>query len=203
MSNVVEQRRPVLIADYLRREIAAETKSEFEDGDIIGMAGATVDHSRVQMNAARAIGNALSGKPCQVHGSDLRLRIPNRPRYRYPDLMMICGKPQLDADDTSGMSVTNPRVVIEILSPTHEVRDRGIKFDDYRSIESLEEYILISQSHARIESFKRQPDGDWKIQALQGIDAIFNMESLGISLPLRDVYAGVELPPADPYGANG
>lgn len=185
----------MLIAEYLEQEFHALTKSEFEDGKLIDMAGATYAHSTIQANLLRHIGNALAGRPCQVHGSDMKVSTRKRPRYRYPDLFILCGAPEFDPRDPRKMTVTNPRVLIEILSPTSEYRDRGIKFDDYRSLESFEEYILVSQDQARWESFRKHEDGRWTISAVEGVDAVAAVVCMGIELSMKDIYANLTLPP--------
>jgi Uma2 family endonuclease len=195
MTQSLPQPRPMLIAEYLEREFHAETRSEFEDGELVDMAGVTEAHVLINMNLIRVIGNQLHGSPCRVYGIDFRLRIKRRPRYRYPDLMIICGKTEFDPQDPRSMSATNPRVLIEILSPTSETRDRGIKFDDYRSLESFEEYILVSQESARWESFRRREDGLWTIAAVEGVQSVAKIACMDLELQMSDIYANVTLPP--------
>ena len=190
--------RPMLIAEYLEREFLAQTKSEFWDGELISMAGASEPHSRIQMNIVGLVLSKLQGTPCRLYGSDLRVRLQNRPRYRYPDLMILCGKPEFDEADARKMSVINPRVIVEILSESTESEDRGRKFDDYRSIPSFEEYVMVAQDSGRVESWWRQPDGNWKISVWIGLETAARIESLAIELPMKRVYEDVELPSTPP-----
>jgi Uma2 family endonuclease len=139
------------IAEYIRRERDALDKHEYRDGQILLMAGGTADHSLIVANAIREIGNRLKGKPCHVYDSNLRVRIPRTILYTYPDATILCGPRQLDPDDPSGETVTNARVIVEVLSPSTEAYDRGEKFDRYRQLDSLEEYVLISQATPRLE----------------------------------------------------
>lgn len=188
----------MLIAEYLEREFRARTKSEFVDGELLDMAGVREPHALIVGNAFWMIRSVLDGTPCRVYSTDLRVRIKHKPRYRYPDVFVICGKTEFDADDSRQMSVTNPRVIVEVISDSTESEDRGRKFHDYRSIDSFEEYLLVSQTEARVESFRRQPDGDWKITTWDGLDAVARIDTLGIDLPLMKLYDHVELPAKPP-----
>jgi len=194
MSDTIQQPRQMLMKEYLEREFLAETKSEFVDGELIDMAGVREPHVLVVSNLVAAIHTKLKGKPCRVYSTDLRVRIKRRPRYRYPDVFIICGKTEFDENDSRQMSVTNPRVIIEVLSDSTEKEDRGRKFNDYRSLDSFEEYVLIEQAQASVEWFRRQPDGDWSIGFVEGLDAVFTLGSLGLELPLKGIYANVDLP---------
>lgn len=160
------------------------------------MAGATIRHELVVANAIRAVGNRLVGKPCQVYGSNLRIRIPRTVLYTYPDASVICGRAEMDSDDSAGETVTNPRVIVEVLSGSTETYDRGEKFDRYRLLDSLQEYVLISQDLARIDTYFRQEGGTWLFAPAVDVSAVARLRSLEIDLPLAEVYAGVALPPA-------
>ena len=143
------------------------------------------------------IDGALKGNPSRIHESNVRVRIPRTPRYVYPDAAIVCGAPQFDPQDTRPMTLTNPRVIIEVLSPSTEAYDRGDKFTAYRGLESLEEYVLVSQGTALIESFYRQADGTWSFAVFAGLQGAAKLRSLGIEVPMADVYAGVEWPIAE------
>jgi Uma2 family endonuclease len=184
----------MLIAEYLEREFHAPTRSEFVDGELLDMAGAREPHILIVGNTLWLIRSALEGKPCRVYSTELRVRIKHRPRYRYPDLAILCSPTEFDESDARKMSVTNPRVIIEVLSDSTEREDRGRKFHDYRSIDSFEEYLLISQDEPRVESFRKQPDGDWKITTWDGRDSVARIDSLAIDLPLKKVYEHITLP---------
>lgn len=179
------------LSEYLRYEQEAVDRHEYRDGEIIAMAGGTYCHSLIVANVIRELGNALKGKPCRVLESNLRVRSPRVPLYSYPDANIVCGEPQFDANDPSGQTITNPRVLIEVLSPSTEAYDRGAKFNGYRQLESLEEYILIGQDAPRIESFFRQSDSSWLFTPVNGLDAMVRLKSLGLELPLAEIYSGV------------
>ena len=185
------------VDEYLRMERDSLEKHEFHDGEILAMAGNTPDHSLIASNLIREIGIRLKGKSCRVYESNLRLRAGRSQRYVYPDLSVICGPVQFDPLDTKQETATNPRVLVEILSPTTEAYDRGEKFDRYREIASLEEYILVWQHAPRVELFRRQADGTWTFSAAVGTDSTIKF-ALGIELPLSDVYDGITFPPAPP-----
>ena len=122
------------------------------------------------------------------------IRIPNRPRYVYPDASIICGPLQLDPQDNQRQTILNPRVIIEILSPSTEGYDRGGKFAQYREIASFEEYILVSQTTPNVESLLRQPNGDWSILNFTGLEATAKIRCLQLEIPLSEIYAGIEWP---------
>lgn len=186
------------LEEYLRFEEQSMEKHEYRGGEVVLMAGGTPDHSLIVMNVGGELRNHLKGKPCRVYDSNLRIRIPRTAILAYPDLSIICGPRAIDPDDKLGQSVTNPRVIIEVLSPTTEAFDRGEKFSHYRNLDSLEEYILISQSTYSVESFLRQPEGHWLMTPISGLDAILHIRSLDIHLPLTEIYAGIEPPAPTP-----
>lgn len=195
MGSPVERHR-CSVAEYLRREREALDKHEYRDGEILLMAGGTVHHSRIQANIIGELYARLKGKPCAVHESNLRVRIPRTVLYTYPDVSIICGQPEFDPNDPSGETVTNPRVIVEVLSESTEAYDRGEKFGRYLQLDSLEEYVLVTQTAPRIETFWRQAEGTWLFTAFSGLEAAAKLRCLGIELPLADVYAGIEFPPA-------
>jgi Uma2 family endonuclease len=179
--------------EYLCMEEAAETKHEFWYGTIIDMAGATVDHVEINANLIRHLGNALQGKHCRAYGSDLRVRINESGNYCYPDLTVVCGPVEYAHPDRR-TTIVNPQVIIEVASPSTQTRDLGEKFDDYRQIESLKEYFLVSQNRARVQSLYRQVDGVWAFgPSYTQRNQLIDFRSLGVQIPLADVYAGVEL----------
>ena len=158
------------------------------------MAGGTSEHAAIAMNLGIEIGTRLKGGPCKVFGSDLSVRISRSGNYCYPDLMVVCGAIEYAWPDRR-TTILNPRVVIEVTSPSSEAGDRCEKFSDYRHLDSLEEYVLVSQERMQLETFHRQPDGLWVIGPTvtdPGQSAKFR--SLKIEIPVSDIYAGLELP---------
>src|SRR5262249_49348713 len=157
-------------------ERAAEFKSEFFDGEIFAMAGGTLRHSLIATNLAAEFRNRLKGGPCVPFNSDLRIKIATTGLFTYPDLSVICGPPEFvpGTDDT----VLNPTVLVEVLSDSTEAYDRGKKFEHYRQIEALREYLLVSQKEPRIEQFIRQPDRRWLLHEAAGLEATLEVPSL-------------------------
>ena len=180
--------------EYLAKELSATEKHEFQDGEILAMSGGSYEASLIACNFIGELNTALKGKPGRVLESNVRVRIARDNRYVYPDSMIICGSPEFDPLDNKRHTVLNPRVIIEVLSPSTEAYDRGDKFDSYRAIPSLEEYVMISQDRANMESWLRQPSGDWSIISTKGLEAVAKVRCLGIELSMADIYAGVEWP---------
>ena len=188
------QKRRFTIAEYLELENEADERHEYQDGEILAMAGGSPEQSFIIANFVREAGNSLKGKPCRVAESNLRIRIPHIPRYMYPDASIICGPLQIDPQDPRRQTILNPKVIIEVLSPSTEAYDRGDKFTQYRQIQAFEEYILISQDRPNFESFLRQADEAWSILNFTGLDAAAKIRSLGISIPMAELYAGIGWP---------
>lgn len=191
-------KRRYTVDEYLRMERDSLEKHEFHEGEILAMAGNSPEHVVIATNLIGELHARLKGKRCRVYESNLRLRAGRSQRYVYPDLSVICGQPQFDPLDTRPETVTNPRILVEILSPTTEAYDRGEKFDRYREIDSLEEYLLVWQHVPRVELFRRQPDGTWAFSAAVGTDSTITLPALGIQLSLTEIYDGVTFPPALP-----
>ncbi|HEY8668138.1 MAG TPA: Uma2 family endonuclease [Tepidisphaeraceae bacterium] len=187
----VEKRR-YTIAEYLQLEEASEVRHEFHDGEILAMSGGTVWHSRINGNTMISVGQRLKGKPCFLLDSNMRVRIPPLRSYVYPDISFVCGRAEFDLDDPKKTTIINPRAIVEVLSDSTERYDRGVKFDLYRQIPSLQEYILVSQTQPLIETFFRQTAGAWLFNAWKGLQTVVRIRSLEIDLPLADVYSGVE-----------
>jgi Uma2 family endonuclease len=183
------------IDEYLRRERQSVDKHEYRDGEILLMSGGTMNHSLIIANVIRELGNRLKGTPCRVFDSNLRVRIPPTILYTYPDVSILCGKHHADPQDPSGETITNPRVVIEVLSDSTEAYDRGAKFTRYRMLESLEEYVLVAQNTPTIETYLRQSGGTWLLTPTNGREATARIRCLSADIPLIEVYAGVEFPP--------
>jgi Uma2 family endonuclease len=182
------------IAEYLQRERNALDKHEYRDGEVFLMAGGTGDHSLIVANIIGEFRNRLKGKPCRVYDSNLRIRIPRTVLYTYPDVSIICGPRESDPNDPLGETFTNPTLIAEVLSESTEAYDRGEKFDRYRQLDSLQEYVLVSQQTARIETFFRQSEGAWLLTPVSGLNFTAKLQSIEIELPLAEVYAGIEFP---------
>lgn len=178
--------------EYLTIERAAPTKSEFYDGEMFAMAGGTALHSLIGTNVTGEFRNKLRGKHCVPYNADLRIQVQATGLFTYPDLSIICGPLQFaDADDT----VTNPSVLVEVLSPSTEAYDRGQKFLQYRQIPSLREYLLVSQHEPLLELFVRQDNNLWSLREAAGLDARLEIPSLEITVSLAEIYANVDFLP--------
>ena len=182
-------------AEYLALERAAvDVKSEFYDGEMFAMSGATRGHSRISTNLAIEFGNKLRGHRCQPFNADLRVKIETSGLYTYPDLSVVCGEDQHVDDEKD--TLTNPTLIVEVLSPSTENYDRGRKFEHYRQIPSLKEYLLVSQDQPRIEQFIRQSN-QWVLRDAVGLKTKLVLPSLKISLSLAAVFRGVKFSPAE------
>ena len=182
-------------AEYLAFERASETKHEYINGRVYAMGGASEKHNLICTNTIGSFYSQLRGTPCRVYMSDMRVQVNKTGLYTYPDISVVCGESQL-ADDVFD-TLLNPVVVIEVLSPSTEAYDRGQKFQHYRQLNSLQEYVLIAQDQPRIERFLRQPDGQWILGDAPGLEASLELPSIGCTLPLADVYEKVSFEAAD------
>lgn len=186
------QKHLYTVSEYLRLEEAATEKHEYRNGEIVAMAGGSPTHSLISLNLGGEIRNALKGKPCRAYDSNLRVRVPKTGLYTYPDVTVICGEPKYVDTDVRPETVLNPRFVAEVLSPSTESYDRGKKFTQYREIETLQEVVLVNQDTPEVERFRRNPQGVWVIESnVVGMNAHLVLDSLGISVPLAEIYAGV------------
>ncbi|MFN0170308.1 MAG: Uma2 family endonuclease [Bryobacteraceae bacterium] len=178
---------------YLEIERAAETKSEYYDGQMYAMSGGSYTHALIIGNLTAALHGALRTRGCSVVPNDLRVRVAEDGLYTYPDVVVVCAQPRF-ADDQKD-TLLNPTLLIEALSPSTESKDRGFKFAQYRRIESLREYVLVSQEEARVECFARQASGQWLLAEFVGLDAVCHLESVDCDLPLSEIYYRVEMGP--------
>ncbi len=178
--------------EYLERERRAEYNSEYFAGEIVAMAGAKRSRSLVCGNVTTSLGTQLRDSPCEVYANDMKVRADQLRQYSYPDVVVVCGEPQFQ--DNQDDVLLNPTVIVEVLLPSTESRDRGEKFLRYRQIASLTDYLLIAQNERRVEQFTKQPDGSWRLVETFGAGEI-NLASIGCTLSLADVYNKVKLEP--------
>ena len=182
--------------EYLALERPAEYRSEYFNGEIFAMAGASREHNLIAGNVSRELGNQLKGRPCETYQTDMRVRVSAMGLYTYPDVVVVCGEPQFENDSVD--TLLNPTLLVEVLSPSTEAYDRGDKFEQYRTLESLADYVLIAQDRYRVERFARQPDGQWLLSVAKSLDAEVSLASIGCRLPLADVYDRLSLPKPPP-----
>ena len=172
---------------YLALERTAETKSEYLDGEMVAMTGVSLAHSRITSNIGRELGQQLKGRPCEVHTSDLRVWVPDTRLYAYPDVIVVCGEPRLT--DEHFDTLTNPTVLVEVLSPSTQAYDRGRKFEAYTALDSLREYLLVSQDRPRVEHLIRQEDRDhWLLSVESGLAASVVLPSIQCQLAMAEIY---------------
>lgn len=172
-------------AEYLEIEAGSDVKHEYLRGEAWAMAGGTPEHGRVAIRVAAALTQALSGKPCEVFSSDVKLRIVDTDLTTYPDLQVVRGP--LEAADDDPNAITNPLIIVEVLSDSTEAYDRGDKFAHYQRIGSLKEYILVSQREPRIEIFRRRAHGEWSY-AQAGAGGILEIESIEAKLDVDAIF---------------
>lgn len=177
--------------EYLEWEKTNERKHEYFKGEIFAMAGASPRHIKIHSNLFIAIGTRLKDNPCQPYGSDMRIHIPENTLYTYPDLAIICGDfiPSPTDDDSAIL----PTVIIEILSASTQNYDRGEKFKLYRDIPSLKEYLLVDSESVLVEAFRINPNGNWELEEIKSAVGSLKIQSVGIEIPLKDIYAGTKL----------
>lgn len=175
---------------YLEFERTSDLKHEYIQGEIFAMAGASPEHNIIGGNTYASLHSQLRKRNCIVFPSDMRVRIPAFDVYTYPDISAVCGTPQFEASERD--SLLNPVLIIEVLSSTTESYDRGKKFQYYRSIPTLQEYLLIAQDSYRIERFLRQSDNQWLLTDVATPDASLELPSIQCTLALSDIYEKVE-----------
>ena len=177
-------------AEYLELEEKAEFRSEYRDGEIVPMAGGTTNHNRISLNVASNLTFSLKGQSYEVYMSDVRLWIPPNRQYTYPDVMLIQGEPIYWENTTS--TVTNPRLIVEVLSKSTGNYDRSEKFDYYRSIPTLQEYILIDQSCYHVLQYVKTSPTQWLLTDHHQAEGIIQFGSIDLVLSLEDIYDRVD-----------
>lgn len=176
--------------EYLALEEAAIDKSEYHDGEIIPMTGGTTNHNSIIINLIANLKFGLRGKNYSLFTSDVRLWIPQNCRYVYPDIMVIQGEPAYQENNQT--IVTNPLIIIEILSHSTQDYDRGGKFLSYRSIPSFREYILIDQYRYHIEQFAQNSKSKWELTEYDSEESVLTLESVKFQIPLREIYERIQ-----------
>lgn len=186
------------IEQYIELEQSSEERYEYFDGEVFAMAGGSLEHAIIATNIAGSLNNKLSGKNCRAINSDMRVKVPADPPYRYPDVTVVCGEP-LTEQYLGQVMLVNPVLLVEVLSPTTKDYDKDEKFLGYQSIESFQEYLLVAQDRAHVTRYVRQADNQWLRSDFIGLDSAVELVSLGVTLPLSEIYQGVSFPaPAQP-----
>jgi Uma2 family endonuclease len=177
--------------EYLALERKAEYKSEYLNGEIFAMTGASRKHNLIATNIVASLSQQLRARPCEVYASDMRVKVVATGLYTYPDVVVVCGEPKLEDDYLD--TLLNPTLLVEILSPSTERYDRIAKSGYYRTLESLAEYLLVAQEEYRIEQYAKQSDGRWLFSDIRLLEGAVELQSIGCSLALRDVYDKVSI----------
>ncbi len=176
--------------EYLTRERLAEDKSEYYQGEVFAMAGASRRHNLIVANLVSRLVVSLRQRDCEVYPSDMRLLVGETGLYTYPDVMVVCGKPILA--DVQGDVLTNPVLIVEVLSESSKDYDRGGKFHQYMRIPSLQEYLTVSQTEMMIDHSVRQADNSWVVREFVPANGKVPIRCLGLELDFADVYDKVE-----------
>lgn len=177
-------------AEYLSFERESQERHEYYKGEIYLMSGASFRHNVIEDNLRGTLHAFLKGKQCRSFGSNLRIHIPKNTLYTYPDILIVCDTPQFV--DNEFDTLLNPAVLIEILSPSTGNYDRGAKFDLYREIETLKEYILIDSTSIHCIHYLRNPDSTWTLSEAKNLTDTFNINTIGLQLQLSQLYDGAE-----------
>ena len=177
---------------YLEAERKADFKSEYYDGHVWTMAGATYAHVAIIGNLAGELQRGIGGRNCAVLPNDMRVRVSPTGLYTYPDIVVVCGEPRF-ADERLD-TLTNPTLLVEVLSKSTEAHDRGFKFMQYRAVDSLQEYVLVAQTDPRMERFQRGAGGEWVLRDFKGLDSICPLDSVGCQIALSAVYRNIQMP---------
>ena len=174
--------------EYIALERKAEYKSEYFDGHIMAMSGASRQHNLIVMNISAELHHQFKGRGCEVYTNDMRVRPSPRDTYVYPDVVVVCGEPEFEDDvfDT----LLNPIVIVEVLSPSTEAYDRGEKFARYKHLASLQEYVLVSQDMVWVEHHRRHGT-QWMLSHYRVLEEVLRLPAIGCELPLRDIYARI------------
>jgi Uma2 family endonuclease len=186
--------------EYLALEEAAEYKSEYIDGEIIPMAGGTVNHNRITLNFSAALNFAFKQQDYEAFMSDMRLWMPQKRIYTYPDVMLVAGEPQYYNNRTD--IITNPQVIVEVLSKSTKGYDREDKFEAYRAIATFQEYLLIDQTRIRVEQYSKTANKRWSFQEYDQEDEKVSLTSVPFEISLQDLYHKVQFEVVDSEGSG-
>jgi Uma2 family endonuclease len=177
--------------EYLALERKSQFKSEYINGQMVAMTGASREHNLIATNITGVLWQQLKKKAYEVYASDMRIRVPATGLYTYPDVVVVCGEPKLE--DNFFDTLLNPTLIVEVLSDSTESYDRGKKFSDYRTVESLAEYLLVSQHERKVEQYVKQADGRWLLSDINSLAGAVELASVPCVLPLAEIYDKVSI----------
>lgn len=187
---VANPERRYTLEEYFELERTSEERFEYWRGEVFCMSGGSRTHDRILVNFIVHLSSKLSSRKCRVFSSDMRIKVPSAPPYRYADLSALCGEPKFE--EIGGVdALTNPALVVEILSPSTEAYDRGDKFTRYKSIASFGEYLLVAQHRPHVTQFFRQADGSWAYNEFNDLASTVKLASLDCDMSLSEIYGGI------------
>lgn len=192
-ANPQTEPRKMSEAEYLALEPEAGVRYEYIDGEIYAMSGASTNHTEIASGLFGSLDRRLDPQACRAYNPDLRVSYNARQNYYYPDVTVVCG-PAHTIPELTLMTITNPTLIVGVLSPSTEQVDRGVKWRDYRAIPSLQEYILVAQDEPLVEQFVRQtgtPKVRWLFEVTTGLDKAITLPSLNITIPMAEIYRRV------------
>ncbi|MDQ3687031.1 MAG: Uma2 family endonuclease [Acidobacteriota bacterium] len=189
------------LEEYFALELASEEKYEFWNGNVWCMSGASMEHNLIAMNIGTEMRLQLRERGCLVFPSDMRVKVPAYPPYRYPDLTALCGGPEVEQVDGLDL-LANPALIIEILSPSTEAFDRGDKFTFYKSIPSFSEYLLVAQHRPHVTRLVRGDKGLWTHAEFNSLTDVVQCASVPSRLALQEIYRDVDFDPAGQPGSR-
>jgi Uma2 family endonuclease len=175
--------------EYLDIERKSKIRSEYIAGQMVAMSGASLRHALIAGNLYRELSAQMRERACTAYTADLRVKVSPTGMYTYPDIVALCGKPEIEDEHLD--TLLNPAVIVEVLSDSTEAYDRGEKFAHYRRIDSLREYVLVSQNKIRIEHYRRDDD-EWILSEVSGPDAVLHLESIDCHVAVSAIYEKVE-----------
>ncbi len=176
--------------EYLALDADSDSRYEYVDGYVIAMAGASREHNIIALNTSTSLNVQLRDTPCEIYQSDMRVQTKVNKGYRYPDIVVVCGAPTFA--DTSPVSLTNPTLIIEILSSSTADKDALQKAEEYRQMASVQEYVLIAQDSPHIQRYYRQDDINWLFTELIGLDKQLTLKSIDCVLMFSEVFRRIE-----------
>lgn len=176
-------------AEYLAAERCSPTKSEYLRGEAFAMTGASREHNLIAVAVSSALHQQLLTRPCEVYQGDMRVKVSPTGLYTYPDVVVACENPSFEDDHVD--TLLNPTIIVEVLSETTAGYDRGAKFEHYRRIDSLREYVLIAQDKRHVERFTRRPDNTWLLWETNVPQSTVELTSIACELRVSDIYAKI------------
>ena len=184
-----QPKKRMTIEEYIELDKVSEEKFEYFDGEVFNMSGVHPNHARLELKLASLLEGQIGSRGCTIFSSNLRVKVPSLPPYRYPDLSVLCDKPEFE-EHTGLLCLTNPVLLAEVLSPSTEGFDRGEKFTHYKSIPSFREYLLIAQTKKHVTHYLRQSERAW-LQTEYGAGEVVQIVTLECELNVDALYSGI------------